>query len=325
MQGRPLGSTGLVVSEIGLGLAALGRPGYINLGHDADVGTDKSVDAMRSHAQTMLDRAYSAGVRYFDAARSYGRAEEFLSSWLESRRPDDVSVGSKWGYRYTANWRTDVDVHEVKDHSRAAFEEQYAETRSLLGDRLGLYQIHSAVLETGVLDDRHVLAALVDLADDGVVAGLSVSGPGQADVIRRALDATVDGVNPFRCVQATWNPLEPSAGPALAEASAAGWGVIVKEAVANGRLTSRNADELDPVMAEVAAGHAVGVDAVAIAVALAQPWTSVVLSGAATPDQLASNLAAASVSLADEEVATLLTLAESPASYWQRRSGMPWT
>jgi aryl-alcohol dehydrogenase-like predicted oxidoreductase len=322
---RPLGSTGLKVSEIGLGLAALGRPGYINLGHDRDVGSDKSVESMRAHASAMLDLAYSADVRYFDVARSYGRAEEFLSSWLRSRRPGEVTVGSKWGYRYTADWRTDVDVHEVKDHSRTAFDEQYAETRSLLGDRLDLYQIHSAVLETGVLEDPHVLAALVDLADGGVVAGLSVSGPGQADVVRRALDATVDGVNPFRCVQATWNVLEPSAGPALTEASAAGWGVIVKEAVANGRLTSRNAEELDPVVAEVAARHAVGVDAVAMAVALAQPWASVVLSGAATPDQLASNLAAVSVSLDGVELVTLLTMAEPPAAYWERRSGLPWT
>ena len=43
-------------------------------------------------------------------------------------------------------------------------------------------------------------------------------------------------------MQATWNLLEPSAGPALAEARAAGMGVIIKEALANGRLTSRNTD-----------------------------------------------------------------------------------
>jgi aryl-alcohol dehydrogenase-like predicted oxidoreductase len=325
MHTRPLGSTGLVVSEIGLGLAALGRPGYINVGHGADVGADKTVEGMRERAWTMLDRAREGGVRYFDAARSYGRAEEFLSSWLRRRRSDDVVVGSKWGYRYTAGWRTDVEVHEVKDHSRAAFDEQLAETRSLLDGWLDLYQIHSAVLETGVLDDPRVLAALVDLADDGVVAGLSVSGPAQVDVVRRALDATIDGVNPFRCVQATWNLLEPAAGPALAEASAAGWGVIVKEAVANGRLTARNAEGLDPAVAGVAERHGVGIDAVAMGAALAQPWASVVLSGAATPEQLASNLAAASVLLADDELAGLLALAEPAAEYWKRRSDLPWT
>jgi aryl-alcohol dehydrogenase-like predicted oxidoreductase len=331
---RPLGATGLVVSEIGLGLAAVGRPGYINLGHDADIGADKGVEVMRSRAVRLLDHAFAREVRYFDAARSYGRAEEFLASWLERRsvplRPNDVTVGSKWGYRYVAGWRTDVEVHEVKDHSVAAFREQYAESRSLLDGWLDLYQIHSAVLETGVLEDREVLAALVTLADDGVVAGLSVSGPATAEVVRRALEAEVNGVNPFRCVQATWNVLEPSAGPALAGAAAAGWGVIVKEAVANGRLTARGlrsglSDEAARVLTRIAGRHGVGIDGVALAAARAQPWVSVVLSGAATPEQLDSNLAAASVELSADEVAELLALAEDPKAYWSTRSALPWT
>jgi len=68
----------------------------------------------------------------------------------------------------------------------------------------------------------------------GLRIGLSVSGPRQAEVIRRALAVRVDGINPFQSVQATWNLMEPSAGPALAEAHDAGWGVIIKEALANG-------------------------------------------------------------------------------------------
>jgi aryl-alcohol dehydrogenase-like predicted oxidoreductase len=48
----------------------------------------------------VLDAAYEDGVRAFDAARSYGRAEAFLASWLERRElgPGDVRVSSKWGY-----------------------------------------------------------------------------------------------------------------------------------------------------------------------------------------------------------------------------------
>jgi hypothetical protein len=34
------------VRRLGLGLAALGRPGYLNLGHGADLGTDRSVEAL---------------------------------------------------------------------------------------------------------------------------------------------------------------------------------------------------------------------------------------------------------------------------------------
>jgi aryl-alcohol dehydrogenase-like predicted oxidoreductase len=62
------------VTELGLGLAALGRPGYINVGHGADLPSTE-LEAMEAHAHRVLDAAYDGGVRYFDAARSYGRAE----------------------------------------------------------------------------------------------------------------------------------------------------------------------------------------------------------------------------------------------------------
>jgi aryl-alcohol dehydrogenase-like predicted oxidoreductase len=112
--------------RIGLGLAALGRPGYLNLGHGGDLGADRSVEALCRHAHGVLDAAYESGVRAFDAARSYGRAEEFLGQWLESRRPEDVTVSSKWGYVYTAGWKVDADPPEVKHHDVDTLRRQLA-------------------------------------------------------------------------------------------------------------------------------------------------------------------------------------------------------
>src|SRR5262245_48092862 len=159
---RLLGSTGLTVSRIGLGLAALGRPAYINLGRDEDYGRERTVDVMEQRCHAMLDAAHAAGVRYVDAARSYGSAEAFLGTWLTSRRParDALTVGSKWGYSYVGGWRLDADVHEVKDLSVANLQKQIVESRALLGDWLQLYEIHSATIESGVLDDPHVLDEL---------------------------------------------------------------------------------------------------------------------------------------------------------------------
>src|SRR5262245_9894573 len=241
---RTLGSTGLVVSGLGLGLAALGRPAYITLGRDEDLGDNRSIATFERHAHEMLDAAVAAGVRYVDAARSYGRAEDFLGSWLRTRNPleGSLTIGSKWGYSYVGEWRLDAPVHEVKDLSVETLRRQIVESRKLLGARLHLYQVHSATLESGVLDDPDVLGELARLRSAGLAIGLTVSGARQAEVIRRALHVEVDGVNPFQVVQATWNLLEPSAGPALAEAKAAGWGVIVKEGVANGRLTARSGE-----------------------------------------------------------------------------------
>jgi len=309
-----LGNTGLRVTRIGLGLAALGRPGYITLGHAADLAGNTDVASMERGAHEVLDAAYAGGVRYFDAARSYGKAEAFLGSWLDARGfgREDVTVGSKWGYAYTADWRVDAEVNEVKDLTAATFRRQLAETRELLGDRLCLYEIHSATLDSGVLDDREVLDELTALRSTGVFIGLTTTGPEQGATIERALE-----VGRFDVVQSTWNLLERSAGPALAAARAAGIGVIIKEALANGRLTTRGD------VPELAAARDADTtpDAVALAAVLAQPWVDVALSGAATVPELQSNLAALALEV---DPGRLDGLVEDPDVYWETRSKLPW-
>ena len=306
MELRPLGSTGLKVTPIGLGLAALGRPGYITLDREKDLGSDRSVASLEHRSHEVLSAAYDAGIRYFDAARSYGFAERFLASWLRERAlpPNAVTVGSKWGYTYVGGWQVDARVHEVKDHCLAALRRQIGESRALLGDYLDLYQIHSATLESGVLEDQAVLNELNTLREVGLTIGMSVSGPRQAEVIRRALAVSIDGVNPFQAVQATWNLLEPSAGPALAEAHDAGWGVIIKEALANGRLADRDQE--------------------AIAAALANSWVDVVLSGAVTEAQVRSNIGALALHLSAAQLAALSKLAEPADQYWKERGQLAW-
>ncbi len=327
---RPLGRTALSVSRLGLGLAALGRPGYINLGHADDLGRNYDVAAMRDRAAAVLDAAWEAGVRYFDAARSYGRAEEFLASWLDRRgiAPDAVTIGSKWGYTYTAGWRTDAERHEVKEHSSAALERQLAESRAVLGRHLDLYQIHSATLESGVLEDARVLERLAGLRSEGLAIGLSLSGPRQADTLRRAMALRVGGRPVFDTVQATWNLLETSVGPALREAHDAGLGVIVKEALANGRLTARNrAPEFAAqrrLLEREAERLSCSLDALALAGVLAEPWVDAVLSGAATVEQLRANLGGLRVAWDPAAAEAVGSMREDPDDYWRIRAQLAW-
>ncbi len=305
-----------------LGLAALGRPAYITtVRFSGDDRTDRSVEALRSNTFDVLDVASAAGVDWVDAARSYGRAEEFLGSWFATRRPDPApTVSGKWGYTYVGNWTMDAEVHEVKEHSLARFRQQWAESAALLPGLVGLYQIHSLTADSPVLDDPALLGAMAELVQSGVAVGFSTSGPHQADTIRRAIEVTVDGRLLFSGVQATWNLLESSAGSALAEASAAGCTVLIKEALANGRLVT----EAPPELQELARRHDAEVDAVALAAAAAQPWADRVILGSSDPAQLAANLQADLVRLSSDDLAALAELAEPADDYWATRSALPW-
>ena len=325
MDSRTLGRTELVVSRLGLGLAALGRPGYVNIGHGADLAGHTSVEDLARRTHAVLDAARESGILYFDAARSYGRAEEFLASWLFARRiePDDLTIGTKWGYTYTADWRVSAKVQETKDHGLATLRRQWAETTAILGDHVDLLQVHSATLDSGILDDPSVHDELARIRGEGEVAaiGLSLSGAAQAETLRRAMGVMSAGQRVFDVVQATWNALEPSIGPTLADASASGMGVLVKEALANGRLV-RGAE------AERVAEHARRLDttpdAVALAYALEQPWADVVLSGAVSVEQLRHNLAASDLRLDDVAREALEALAMPPERYWRERAGLAW-
>lgn len=314
-------AVGVPAARLALGLAALGRPGYITLDHHEQLGTDRTVEAMRRRAGDVMDAAHAAGVRHVDVARSYGLAEDFVAWWL-AERPDagDVIVSSKWGYRYVGDWRVDADVHEVKDHSVAAFRRQWAETSALLGERVVLYQVHSITPESPALRDRALIDELATLRDTGVRVGLSTSGPRQAEVVREALGVRRAGIRVFSAVQATWNLLEPSVQDALEEAADSGWWVIVKEALANGRLAG---PATPAALAELATEIDASPDAVALAAALALPSRPTVLLGAISTAQLRSNLNALSVD-SDAVQGRLSELAEPPASYWDERSELAW-
>jgi aryl-alcohol dehydrogenase-like predicted oxidoreductase len=317
---------------LGLGLAALGRPGYVTLNHSSDLGGRYDQSAMESHAHDVLDAAFDAGIRYIDAARSYGRAEDFLASWLRKReiKPGELVVASKWGYTYTAGWSTSATQHEVKDHSLAAFQRQLAESIERLGGYLSLYQIHSVTADGKTLEDASLIDAIARLRERGIKTGLSVSGAGQAVAIRRALEVRRDGERVFDSVQATWNLLERGAESALQDAHDAGMKVVVKESLANGRLTQANRDESDalfPAVARIrdlAESRGTNVETLALAGALGRPWANIVLSGAATVDQIRSTVGALDFVYDAELDEQLRPVAVASDEYWRARSSFKW-
>lgn len=319
-------------AQLGLGMAALGRPGYVTLDHASALGGDYDPAAMESHAHEVLDAAYETGVRYFDMARSYGKAEDFFASWLKRRKlsAGEVTVASKWGYTYTAGWSTRAEQHEVKDHSVATFTRQIGESLERLNGYLSLYQIHSVTAESKTLDDNSLIDAIARLRERGIRAGFSTSGPGQATSIRKSLSVQRDGRRVFDSVQATWNLFERGAEPALIEAKDAGMKVVIKEALANGRLTTANPNR-DPLLAPyipklraIAESQGTTIEMLAMAAALARPWAAFVLSGAASVDQLRANALARGFEFTSGLEEQLLPFAINSNDYWRARSGFSW-
>jgi aryl-alcohol dehydrogenase-like predicted oxidoreductase len=321
-----------MTAQLGLGMAALGRPGYVTLDHARAFGGNYDPAAMESHAHEVLDAAYEAGVRYFDMARSYGKAEDFFASWLKRRQFEagHIKVASKWGYTYTAEWSTHAEQHEVKDHSLATFARQFSESVERLDGYLSLYQIHSVTAESKTFDDDTLIDSIAKVKHLGLGMGFSTSGPGQATAIRKSLEIERDGTRVFDSVQATWNLLERGAESALREASEAGMKVVLKEALANGRLTHANRNDASllspyiPRINAIAEERGTTIEMLSLAAALARPWADFVLSGAATVPQIQANALARDFDFDDELEHELRGFAITSNDYWRARSGFSW-
>ena len=311
-------------NKLGLGLAALGRPGYINLGHHQNIGPNKSKEAMYFQTEKVLNFAYQSGIQYFDVARVYGASEEFLSKWIRKQNQFNGYVGSKWGYEYLADWKIDTDVHERKDHSAAFLKQQWVETRLNLGKNIDLYQIHSVTPESNVLNDRNVLNELQNIKKSGIEIGISTSGPSQAETIKKLLE--INKVeNLFTFIQCTINILEQSCQQILIEASESKINIIAKEIFANGRLSAANKEFHQKeilILRNLALDLNLSLEELSLIWAYQQKYINIVLTGAATVEQLQSNIDA--ISKRDLTLPNLLELGTSKESYWQSRKSLKW-
>ena len=205
---------------IGLGLAALGRPGYITLGHGARSRRRprRRRDASaRAHA--VLDAAYAAGVRYFDAARSYGLAEAFLASWLERAELAADEVG---------RLEVGLHVHGRTGRSRPSARDQGPHGRRCSGAssrRRARCSASTAALPDPLRDARERRARRRRACSTSSPSCAATASRRPHGERRRQAETIVPRARRaarFDAVQATWNLLERSAGQALARAQTRG-------------------------------------------------------------------------------------------------------
>lgn len=314
MKTRRMGRTGLRVSEICLGTMTFGN----------------QCDESTSHA--IMDRAFGAGVTFFDTADAYplgatqetvGRTEEYIGRWLRGRREQIVLATKFFGQMGPGpNERGGSRKHIVK-----AVEESL---RRLNTDYIDLYQMHFPDYETS-LDET--LRALDDLVRSGKVLYIGCSNY-PAWLLTRALWTSDKlGLARFDCVQPRYNILfrhiEAELLPLVLDQ---GVGVICYNPLAGGMLTGRyqpgetpgegtrftvnNAGKLyqarywrDPQMQaaqqlkQFASEHDLSVAQLAIAWVLAQPGITSAIVGASKPEQLDQTLPAVDLVLDEQALA----------------------
>lgn len=313
--------------QIGLGTAAIGRPQYINVRQEQALNL--ALHEFRQQGMTVLQNAFELGVRYFDTAPGYGMAEQMVQEWISRQDESEIEVATKWGYTYTANFDPAATTHEVKEHSLSKLKQQWSQSKKLL-PQLSTYQIHSATFDSGVLNNPAILQRMAQLSKEhGLLLGLSTTGSNQMEVIRYALEITVDEEPLFDVFQATYNLFDQSIAQIAPKLRSMQKRLVIKEALANGRIfpnkTFLHYEDTYTKLQSMAKKYKVGVDAIALRFCLDSVPNYVVLSGAQSLDHLRDNLKALEFSLDVDDVAALRGEAVDPSAYWNERKQLIWS
>lgn len=312
--------------KIALGTAAIGRPQYINI----KKGKSENFDSVKFKEDgiNVLEFAYNEGVRYFDTSPGYGMAEQIMIDWLKTKKDNSIEVATKWGYSYVANFDPKAVIHEIKDHSLPQLLRQWEKSKELI-PYLSTYQIHSATLDTGVLDNEEVLNKLAVLKNEyQLKIGITTSGSDQVEVLKKAMDIAVNNKQIFETFQVTYNMLDQSLAEVANDMIKDGKRIIIKEALANGRvfrnINYSNYNKLYNLLELLANKYDVGVDAIALRFCIDTINPFMVLSGASEEFQLLENLKSNQIVLEGEDINLLKSFKSDPSSYWKERKQLNW-
>lgn len=314
-------------SIIGLGTAAIGRPSYINIRQESTPETF-NLEAFKQNGIAVLEMAYKQGIRYFDTAPNYGLAEDLLINWVKGKNDESIEIATKWGYTYTANFDSNAVEHEHKEHSLQRLNEQWEVSKNLL-PHLTTYQIHSATFQTKVLENDEILNRLMELKlEHQLKIGITVSGDNQVDILKKAVEVTVNGQELFDAFQVTYNVFDQSLATIANDLKKANKRLIIKEALANGKVFPNSNfphyNKLYAVLNQLAKQYNVGVDAIALRFCEDSLSPFKVLSGAAVEEHITANLMVNDFELTNNEIELLKSFAIEPKAYWQERKQLNW-
>lgn len=228
---RPLGSTGLNLSPLGLGTVKIGRNQGVKYPSGFELPDDGAV-------LNLLAQARDLGINLLDTAPAYGTSEQRLGPLLKGQR-DQWVICSKVGEEFT-DGQSHFDFSA--DHTRRSVERSL---QRLGTDRLELVLVHSDGNDLDVLD-QEVYPTLAQLKQEGLILAYGFSG--------KTVEGGLRALQQGDCAMVTYNLREQAERPVLDFALQHKKGILIKKALASGHLCL---DGTNPVYSglELVLGH----------------------------------------------------------------------
>lgn len=228
MNTRPLGKTGIKVSEIAFGGVEIGIPYGIGVNGKEDM-------LSRKDAVELLHKSIEAGVNFFDTARLYGESESIMGDAFHDRR-DKVIISTK-----CKHFRVDGKIpgyNELKKIIDSSIEESL---RNLKTDYVDGFMLHQGDLE--ILHNNDVKMVFESLKASGKTRSIGASTY-SAEETRMAIDKGWD------VVQLPFNMMDQRQAENFSYAAEKGTGIVVRSVLMKGLLSDKGRD-LHPALSQV--------------------------------------------------------------------------
>ncbi|WP_339080255.1 aldo/keto reductase [Pseudomonas sp. TMP9] len=258
---RPLGSSGLLVSPLGLGTVKLGRDQGVKYPNGFTIPDDAA-------ARELLAQARDLGINLLDTAPAYGTSETRLGPLLRGQRQQWI-IASKVGEEFD-NGVSHFDFSAA--HTRFSVERSL---KRLETDFIDLVLVHSDGNDVAILRDRGVYQTLAELKREGKIRGFGFSG--------KTVEGGLLALETGDCAMVTYNLNEQGERAVLDYAALHGKGILIKKALASGHACVVGAD---PVRAS-------------FELIFSHPAASSAIIGTINPHHLAHNVATAAAVIQD--------------------------
>ena len=229
---RPLGKTGIAVSEIAFGGVEIGIPYGIGVHDRSD---------MLSHAEAvkLLHAALDQGINFFDTARLYGESETIMGKAFHDRRKE-VVISTKC--KHFRNERGEIPAYPAL---RRIIESSLQESlKELQTDHVDLFMLHQADLE--ILENEAVSRVFTELRASGIIRAAGASTYTTAET-EKAIESGA-----WNVIQLPFNLMDQRQQKLFVTAAEKGVGLVVRSVLLKGLLSDKGRN-LHPALKEVEA------------------------------------------------------------------------